>query len=40
MARIDFCRRGASELPVSVVAADEPTLTKDQIKQFLLNAKV
>ena len=25
---------------VSVVAADEPTLTKDQIKQFLLNAKV
>jgi len=25
---------------LSVVAADEPTLTKDQIKQFLLNAKV
>ena len=25
---------------LSVLAADEPTLTKDQIKQFLLNAKV
>ena len=25
---------------VSVVAAAEPTLTKDQIKQFLLNAKM
>ncbi len=26
--------------PLIVVAADEPTLSKDQIKQFLLNAKV
>ena len=26
--------------PLFVVAADEPTLTKEQIKQFLLTAKV
>ena len=43
MVAIDFSHGVCLTFPlsvISVIAADEPTLTKEQIKQFLLTAKV
>src|SRR5258707_13447293 len=39
LARVDSCRNIVSDLRLFAVAADEPALTKEQIKQFLVTAK-